>query len=485
MFGVLVVQDSQERVGYLSAFSGMLNHQWEMSGFVPPLFDIHRQQAFLVPGENQLQALSKSIEETLNAPERLSAQSQLNLMEQQQRDFLDLMKRRNKLCKQERDRLRQFFNPNHGGSIILNQLTLQSQRQKKEYKHIKKTGEQKIKYARDHYHYHYERPLQHLKQQRQRLSQSLHQQVFSGYAISNARGQSTALQNLFKQNLPPGGAGDCAAPKLLQFAYHHQLKPLALAEFWWGAAPVQSIRHHLQYYSPCRSKCQVILPHMLQGLTTEEFNPSPSPKMLIPDILYEDDYMLAINKPSGLLSIPGKHQQHSVLNWLEQNYPESSGALLVHRLDMSTSGILLAAKSARAHKHLQHQFIKRQVQKKYVAILSRPLPQKEWVIDLPLRVDLEDRPRQLVCYKYGKPASTRVTVVSTDQHTSRVHLYPKTGRTHQLRIHMAHPLGLKAPIVGDELYGIEDQRLMLHAESIRFKHPVSDKTLELKSPVPF
>ncbi len=332
---------------------------------------------------------------------------------------------------------------------------------------------------------HYERPLLDLKRQRQQLSQSLHQLVFSGYEIYNARGQTASLRDLFKHKIPPGGAGDCAAPKLLQFAYQHQFTPLALAEFWWGAAPAQSIRHHLQYYPPCRSKCHVILPFMLQGLTSERLYSTPTAQRLDPEIIYEDEYVLAVNKPPGLLSVPGKQQQHSVLNWLRQNISLSTGALLVHRLDMSTSGILLAAKSASVHKHLQKQFIHRQVHKKYVAILSRPLPLKECLINLPLRVDLDDRPRQLVCFQHGKKSATRVKVISTDEQTSRVHLYPETGRTHQLRVHMAHPLGLRAPIVGDELYGVEDQRLMLHAESIRFEHPISDKTMELKSPVPF
>lgn len=485
MFGVLVVQDQQGRVGYLSAFSGMLNKQWEIKGFVPPIFDTKQQHSYMSDGETQLKIMTDEIKACQQASSRLTAISDLALLKQQQSDELTQLKKRNARYRQQRHRMRQTLGHNDSVSAQLNELVLQSQQQKAEFKRRKKDWDNRIKLAQASFDQLFETRLANLKKQRQKLSQDLHQRIFTGYQISNALNRKTSLMILFNGNIPPGGSGDCAAPKLLNSAYGQGLKPLALAEFWWGASPAQGIRHQGSYYPPCRSKCQVILPYMLTGLEQEKVEPDVAALALQPEIIYEDENLVVINKPAGLLSVPGKQRQHSVLTWLQQRYPDATGPLLTHRLDMATSGLLLATKSAQTHKYLQQQFITRKIIKRYVAILSKPLPIQEYSIDLPLRVDLDDRPRQLVCFEHGKRAITRVKVIESDKTTSRVFLYPETGRTHQLRIHMAHSLGLQAPIVGDALYGNEADRLMLHAEAISFTHPHSKHTVKFNVPVPF
>lgn len=331
----------------------------------------------------------------------------------------------------------------------------------------------------------YKNKINLLIQKRKQLSQQLHRKVFEGYQLVNILTEIKPITGFFTGKVPAGGTGDCAAPKLIQFAHQHKLSILALAEFWWGSSPVKEVRHHAQFYPPCRGKCHPILPFMLKGVSLEQTPAVNMGKKLEPVIVYEDDSLVVVNKPAGLLSIPGKQQEYSVLNWLKQRYPQATGALLVHRLDMDTSGLLLAAKNARVHKHLQKQFINRSLKKRYVAVLSRVIKKQNVTVDLPLRVDLNDRPRQLVCYEHGKTAVTHAKVISSNANTSRVYFYPVTGRTHQLRLHAAHSKGLSAPIVGDELYGTRSERLLLHAEKINFEHPLTAERIEVKVNVPF
>ncbi len=206
---------------------------------------------------------------------------------------------------------------------------------------------------------------------------------------------------------------------------------------------------------------------------------------LEPIVLHCDEDLVVLNKPGGLLSVPGKTVNWSVQSWLAQSFPEATGPLLTHRLDMSTSGLMLATLHASAHKRLQHQFIKRTIEKRYVALLSKLLRPGEYVVDLPLRVDVDNRPRQTVCFSHGKQAFTRAVVTNTEGDSSRVEFFPQTGRTHQLRVHAADPRGLNAAIVGDELYGSAGERLMLHADCLRFRHPGSGEFMEICSPAPF
>ena len=288
-----------------------------------------------------------------------------------------------------------------------------------------------------------------------------------------------------KQNIP-AGAGDCCAPKLLQYAFLNNLTPICMAEFWWGKPLTTSIRKHQNFYAACTGKCKPILKHMLQGLSVDK-NPvllQLQSKTAI-KIIFEDDYLAVIHKPNELLSVPGKEIEDSVYSRIKKMYPTATGPLIVHRLDMSTSGILLIAKNANTHKYLQAQFINKTIKKRYVALLDGVLDKNNGEINLPLRVDLNDRPKQLVCYEHGKLARTNWEIVEVKNNKTRIYLYPITGRTHQLRVHAAHNLGLNTPILGDDLYGVKADRLYLHAEKITFIHPKTAKQLSFISPTPF
>ena len=321
--------------------------------------------------------------------------------------------------------------------------------------------------------------INQLKEERKAKSAALQQKLFQQYSFLNQNGETKSLGAIFEDN-PPASAGECAAPKLLQYAFAHQLKPIALAEFWWGQSPKSEIRKHGHFYPACTGKCKPILAHMLDGMELDDNpllqNPAENKELTF---LYDDDYLSVVHKPAEFLSVPGKSIQDSVYSRYKEKFPEATGPLIVHRLDMSTSGILLLAKSTETYLNLQAQFMKRTVQKRYVALLSGKIEQDSGEINLPLRVDLDNRPNQLVCYQYGKPAKTLWNVIERRENTTLVHFHPITGRTHQLRVHAAHPEGLNTPIVGDDLYGTKADRLFLHAEAIRFWHPVLGKEMEI------
>lgn len=338
--------------------------------------------------------------------------------------------------------------------------------------------------------------VRELKEARSQRSRELHVQLQELYRIQNARGERRGLRELFAPRVPPGGAGDCAGPKLVGHAHALGLRPLVLAEFWWGRAPPAGGRQHGMFYPACRGRCSVILPFMLEGLPRE-----PDPDIGLrgfgpeqPQVIYEDADILVVDKPSGMLSVPGRGPRRldSVEHRLQQRAGHSEAEQpwprLVHRLDLATSGLLIAAKHKPAYVGLQRQFSARALDKRYVALLSGQVAGEGGEIDLPLIKDFDDRPRQIVDPRRGKPARTRWELLERGPEHTRVALYPKTGRTHQLRLHAAHPRGLGAPIVGDMLYGFgegEALRLMLHAQGLCFRHPVTDATLELSSPCPF
>ena len=329
----------------------------------------------------------------------------------------------------------------------------------------------------------FETHITHLKEQRKTLSAQLQQRLFEQYQFLNANGEHKSLASIFSDTVmrtPPAGAGECAAPKLLHYAFVHKFTPIAMAEFWWGASPKSQVRRHKQFYPACIGKCQPILNHMLQGLSVEDnqlLQNTADNKQI--DIVYQDDEMLIINKPAQLLSVPGKHIQDSVYTRIKTLFPHATGSLIVHRLDMSTSGLMVIALSAASHKALQKQFISRQVEKSYVALIDGLLEKQQGTITLPLAGDFYDRPRQCVCEKTGKPAHTTWHVIErrSSQQQTKVLLQPKTGRTHQLRVHCAHERGLNMPIIGDDLYGNRDSRLHLHAQSLSLFHPVSNTWL--------
>ena len=479
MFGVLVIEDEVGKIGYLAGFSGMLNKQWEVPGFVPPVFDIKKQQSFLLEGERQVSQLTEKIDQLLTSPLRQQAKTKLKALEKQREILLEKLKSRHKENKQKRNQDRQ------NNKESLEKLSYLSQQDKRDFKAEKSNWEELINKAEINIQNNFEIEIIELIKKRKQLSQQLHKKVFENYLLVNKLDESESLINFFDGKIPPGGAGDCAAPKLIQYAHLNKLKILAMAEFWWGASPAKGVRHHAHFYPPCRGKCHPILPFMLQGVCVEQSAVVEDSQPLLPEIVYEDENLVVVNKPAGLLSIPGKQIKYSVLSWLQQRYPQATGPLLVHRLDMATSGLLLAAKDSQTHKQLQKQFINRSVKKRYVAVLSKKLEKQNETVNLPLRVDLDDRPRQVVCYEHGKKAVTHVKVISTDEDSSRVYFYPVTGRTHQLRVHAAHQLGLAAPIVGDELYGSRSERLLLHAEKLGFEHPLTGEKIEIIAKAPF
>ena len=368
---------------------------------------------------------------------------------------------------------------------ILKQLIKESQSEKSQFNKLKKEWKLKIESIQEKLS-NSQNQIQELKQIRKTQSAQLQKRIFDSYVFLNAQGNEKSASAIFKETdakFPPAGAGDCCAPKLLQYAFQNQMKPLAMAEFWWGNSPKKEIRKHAYFYPSCKSKCEPILGHMLKGLPIEKAE-KRTEKLHI-EVLHEDEHMAIIHKPSGLLSVPGKVKQESVYSQVKTRYPKSEGPLIVHRLDMATSGIMLIAKTKSAHENLQKQFLNKSIQKRYVAVLNGVLSEDSGSIELPLRVDLEDRPRQLVCFEYGKAALTKWEVVERTSSQTRVHFYPVSGRTHQLRVHAAHPLGLNTPIVGDELYGLKADRLLLHAEEIHFIHPLTKEKMSYQASAPF
>jgi len=326
------------------------------------------------------------------------------------------------------------------------------------------------------------------------MSQDLQLWLFRQYRLLNARGETRDLVDIWqdyhrsprirkKYPLPPGGTGDCCAPKLLQYAYQHHLKPVCMAEFWWGPSPKSEIRQHGQFYPACRGKCKPILTWMLQGLDVDPNPEETGASHLQPEIVYEDEALALLNKPAGMLSVPGRTENYSVATWAQQRW---EGAMMVHRLDMLTSGLILVAKTAEAYHHLQRQFEEHTIKKKYLALVEGTPEKEHGIIDLPLIYDPVNRPRQVVDYERGKRAITEYRVLSTQSPgVTLLALWPHTGRTHQLRMHCAHPDGLGCPIVGDELYGHKSDRLYLQAQAITFIHPVSGKRMHFELSVAF
>jgi len=490
MFGVLAVQDRHGAIGFLSAFSGMMNGQWQYPGFVPPIFDQLEHDNFLPAGKADLLALSRQLQSLETSILRTELVQQIAEMQQQRDQALAALKQRHKVAKaarkQQRLALAQQTNPVDRHTAMA-ALALASQHDKREATNTTLHWQERVQLLLQQQDA-LEQQISRIKLQRTEKSRLLHKQVFASYLLTNALDEQQPITSFFADGTPPAGAGDCAGPKLIHYAHRHRLKPLALAEFWWGCSPAAGVRHHGHYYPACRGKCLPILPFMLRGLDVEaepcygqEIDTSE------PQIVYADDAFWVVNKPAGLMSTPGKQVADSVYLRMMQRYPEYPQLTLVHRLDMGTSGLLLVAKNLRINKLLQKQFIQHQVEKRYEALLSKPLAHtpKEGIIDLPLRVDLDDRPRQLVCYALGRAAKTRWQIIAHEPDRTRVWFYPLTGRTHQLRVHAAHRDGLHAAIVGDGLYGLPGERMMLHAQRLCFTHPVSRERMAFEVPAPF
>ena len=478
MFGVLIVQTEDGSIGYLTAFSGILAGKNIHPYFVPPVYDLLQPQGFFKIEEENISAINRRIRRLEEDKKYIDLRSNLTQTTQSAQDALSIAKIQLKEAKDKRELLRKT------GQLDAKEeadLIRESQFQKAEYKRLERSWKDKIASLQVEAG-NWEKQIQELKAERKVRSAALQQQLFEQFRMLNYRGEAITLCDIFEQTVhktPPAGAGECAAPKLLQQAYLHHWKPIAMAEFWWGNSPKNEVRHHGYYYPACKGKCEPILRHMLQGLEVEA-NPMQqeaergNEKL---NIVYEDQWLLIINKPAGMLSVPGKERQTSIYDLVRKAYPEAEGPMIVHRLDMATSGLLIIAKDKKTHQHLQAQFKNRSIRKKYIALLDGIVPEDESTIELPLCPNPLDRPRQMVDTQYGKPAITYYQVLERTDKYTRIAFYPHTGRTHQLRVHAAHPSGLHCPIIGDELYGKKDKRLYLHAESIEFTHPVNGQSM--------
>ena len=471
MFGVLVCQNEVGEIGQLWAFSGKLADSNNHKKFVPTVYDMLDVKGFYKIGENELNKITSEIEVFQNSEEYKNTLHNLEATKIEAFNDILNQKNNNKVQKKLRDEIRKSETFNE------DELKEASKQEGILLKKMAQFWNYNIEAAQKKFDI-INSEIEALKLNRKQKSASLQQKLFAEYAFLNQYGILKSIGEIFEEN-PPAGAGECAAPKLLHYAFANKLKPIAMAEFWWGKSPNSEIRKHKQFYPACKSKCEpILMQHMLDGLDMEEnpFENNPAAGKDI-SIVYDDEHLVLINKPAEFLSVPGKKIKDSVYHRVKNMFPNATGPLIVHRLDMSTSGIMILAKNEAVYKELQSQFIKRTIKKRYVALLDGIILEKEGYIDFPLRVDLDDRPRQLVCYEHGKTAQTRWQKIDVKNNKTKVYFYPITGRTHQLRVHASHELGLKTPILGDDLYGKKANRLHLHAEQLTFIHPISKKEM--------
>ena len=552
MFGVLVVEYEDEegasQRGFLAAYSGLLGGRNDWPYFVPPVFDAQQPDGHFKRTEREISAINREIAAIEHDPEYLQSVEQHEQTKKRLQAEVDAFKAEVDAAKVRRDARRKS-----GESLSEEEqaeMIRESQFMKAELRRRRKAMEQ----ANSTLHIPHSTFLKSLQRKRKQMSDELQRWLFSAYRMLNAKGEERDLIDIFREYthaMPPAGAGDCCAPKLLQYAYLHHLRPVCMAEFWWGESPASEIRHHLHYYPACRSKCLPILTHMLKGLDVAPNPLAQKRHTAEPRVLYADEYIMVVDKPAGMLSVPGKAESvrsefsdsanisveeyfanlqlptNSQLPTEQFTIGEADNSKLktqnskflkaAHRLDMDTSGLLVLARTEQAYVELQRQFASRETVKRYEAVLSGVPTQNSKLktqnsstqpsgcleaISLPLIADINDRPRQRVDMEHGKPALTLYNIVEVravdantavayttkkvDKRRTLVHLYPKTGRTHQLRVHCAHPLGLACPILGDPLYGIERaDRMYLHAAELTFRHPVTGETMHFLSPSGF
>ena len=552
MFGVLVVEYEDEsgalQRGFLAAYSGLLGGRNDWPYFVPPVFDAQQPDGHFKRTEREISAINREIAAIEHDPEYLQSVEQHEQTKKRLQAEVDAFKAEVDAAKARRDARRKSGEPLSEEEQA--EMIRESQFMKAELRRRRKAMEQ----ADSTLTTQHSTFLKSLQRKRKQMSDELQRWLFSAYRMLNAKGEERDLIDIFREYthaMPPAGAGDCCAPKLLQYAYLHHLRPVCMAEFWWGESPASEIRHHLHYYPACRSKCLPILTHMLKGLDVAPNPLAQKRHSAEPRVLYADEYIMVVDKPAGMLSVPGKAESvrsefsdsanisveeyfanlqlptNSQLPTKQFTIGEADNSKLkiqnskflkaAHRLDMDTSGLLVLARTEQAYVELQRQFASRETVKRYEAVLSGVPTQNSKLktqnssaqpsgcleaISLPLIADINDRPRQRVDMEHGKPALTLYNIVEVravdantavayttkkvDKRRTLVHLYPKTGRTHQLRVHCAHPLGLACPILGDPLYGIERaDRMYLHAAELTFRHPVTGETMHFLSPSGF
>ena len=539
MFGVLIVEnvktdadkpkrgyqtgdDEAPKWGYLAAYSGQIGGRSDWEDFVPAVFDYLQPDGYFKTHEAEISHINLSISH-LEKDERMKeARTLIQQLQEERKRTIAAYQEKMKEAKAKRDSRREAGNLSESEEA---EMIRESQFMKAELRRLKKSLSEKT--ALETEFEDYQENILRLKQLRKQLSDALQQWLFSQFRMLNQEGESKDLLEIFRDEalkeypqaaiatsriaalkmVPPAGSGECCEPKLLQYAYQHGYKPLQMAMFWWGESPKEEIRHHLQFYPACNGKCKPILHWMLPpsvfespasaeyGIGGQKGTLPKQVEMLYEQVetLYEDRELTVIHKPAGLLSVPGKDAaQPSVYALIRRKYPEATGPLIVHRLDMATSGLMIIAKTEFAYHRLQKEFLNHRVQKKYIAIISeKDIPGKEisekGIISLPLLPDYLNRPRQMVNHEQGKEAITEYEILERiDGFHLRIALYPKTGRTHQLRVHCAHQEGLNAPILGDPLYGNEKAaRLHLHAEEITFEHPLTGKKITIKRKADF
>ena len=467
MFGVLVVT-KEEKLYYLAAFSGQLYDKSVLPGFVPPVFDFLAPDGYFKRHEAEISAINQEINRLQSEEHYVRQKQSYQQMLLDAENAVAEAKSNMLIAKEKRDveRSKRVLSAEEESAFVK-----ESQFLKAEARRVKKRWEEKIAEAKTAMSV-YEKQIETLSNQRKTMSEALQNWLFEHFVMVNYAGERRNLLEIFRdtvQQLPPAGTGECCEPKLLQYAYTHRLKPIQMAMFWWGKSPEGEIRHHLHYYPACSGKCNPVLQFMLPAEVLAAKPLRTLSEQL--EIVYEDADLWVVNKPSGMLSVPGKTNRESVISILQARCQEGETPLVVHRLDMDTSGLMIVAKHKTAHYQLQKQFRNREIQKTYVAVLDGdPLPiGEEGRIELPLTPDLMHRPYQKVNKEHGKPAITLYRAV--DEHL--VELHPLTGRTHQLRVHCAHAEGLHRPIKGDNLYGRRADRLYLHAARIAFAHPTS------------
>lgn len=482
MFGVLIVERNEPgqdtpQLGYLAAYSGQIGGRSDWEDFVPAVFDYLQPNGFFKIREAIISNMNLAIKEMEVCEKKV--QQLIQPLEGLRKSEIDKLQKNLKEAKAKRDAIRQRGNLTSEEEA---ELIRESQHMKAEFRRKKRKIEEKTE--TELIYEKMQEEIRKVKLSRKQRSDNLQRWLFSQFNMLNDKGECKNLIDIFQDTAaktPPAGSGECCEPKLLQYAFSLGYKPLQMAMFWWGESPKEEIRHHLHFYPACNGKCKPILQWMLPASTFEPTAVDLSIYNKV-EMLYEDREIAVIHKPEGLLSVPGKDAaQPSVYALMRSKYPEATGPLIVHRLDMSTSGVMMIAKTEFAYHRLQKAFLNHQIQKKYVAIISgKDIPEKGF-ISLPLMPDYLDRPRQIVDHEQGKEAVTEYEVLEpVDDFHLRIALYPKTGRTHQLRVHCAHQEGLNAPILGDPLYGNEKAvRLHLHAEEITFEHPLTGKKMTI------
>tara|TARA_B110000091_G_scaffold213737_1_gene264133 strand:- start:697 stop:2367 length:1671 start_codon:yes stop_codon:yes gene_type:complete len=482
MFGVLVVQNKQNEIGYLAAFSGKLADKSLPEKFVPPIFNMRTAGSFYIQGEAAIDKINSQLGVLENNESHLAFKKLAKKLNKEIAESLENQRKKMKLSKVNR-KLRKkkalLILSDLDFKNLTKKLIQESYNDQFLYKELVEYYDSKTTKSNEELSL-YENKIIALKKERKEKSNFLQQTLFSKYAFLNQQNELKSLLDIFNNPAikPPAGSGECSAPKLLQFAFANDLKPIAMAEFWWGISPNSAIRKHKNYYPACQGRCKPILTHMLDGIKMDAnlLLQNLSEKQEL-KIIYEDDVLIIVDKPTEFLSVPGKEIKDSVYTRIKEKYPNATGPLIVHRLDMSTSGILVLTKTKEANKILQSQFINRTIKKRYVALLDGNLVGTSGTIQLPLRVDLDDRPKQLVDFEHGKNAKTKWEIIQRENGKTRVYFYPITGRTHQLRVHAAHKDGLNMPIVGDDLYGEKTNRLHLHAAFIEFLHPSTNEKI--------